>query len=156
MTQSEWNQRIIGMQDRLYRIATTILPQMCDREDAVQSAIEKAILKRSSLRDENALDKWMARILINESYAILRRRKRETLFDDLPERECEPDARPEIYELFTSLEEKYRLPMVLYYVEGYAVGEVSAILRLPQGTVKSRLHRGRQILRGMLELEEVR
>lgn len=156
MTQSEWNQRIIGMQDRLYRIATTILPQMCDREDAVQSAIEKAIRKRNSLRDEQALDKWMARILINESYAILRRRKRETLFDDPPERECEPDARPEVYELFTSLEEKYRLPMVLYYVEGCPVAEVSAILRLPQGTVKSRLHRGRQILRGLLELEEVR
>lgn len=154
MTQEEWITRIIGMQDRLYRISTTILPQLCDREDAVQSAIEKALRKRDSLRDEKALDKWMARILINESYAILRRRKRETLFDDPPERECEPDARPEVYELFTSLEDKYRIPMVLYYVEGYAVGEITGILRLPAGTVKSRLHRGRQILRGLIELKE--
>jgi len=154
MTQEEWIARIIGMQDRLYRISTTILPQMCDREDAVQSAIEKALRKWQSLRDEKALDKWMARILINECYTILRRRKRETLFDEPPERECEPDARPDVYELFTSLESKYRLPVVLYYVEGYAVGEIAGILRLPSGTVKSRLHRGRQILRGLIELEE--
>jgi len=154
MTQEEWIARIIGMQDRLYRISTTILPQMCDREDAVQSAIEKALRKWQSLRDEKAVDKWMTRILINECYTILRRRKRETLFDEPPERECEPDARPDVYELFTSLESKYRLPVVLYYVEGYAVGEIAGILRLPSGTVKSRLHRGRQILRGLIELEE--
>jgi len=154
MTQEEWIARIIGMQDRLYRISTTILPQMCDREDAVQSAIEKALRKWQSLRDEKAVDKWMTRILINECYTILRRRKRETLFDEPPERECEPDARPDVYELFTSLESKYRLPVVLYYVEGYAVGEIAGILRLPSGTIKSRLHRGRQILRGLIELEE--
>ena len=45
--------------------------------------------------------------------------------------------------------------MVLYYVEGYCVKEIGSILRLPQGTVKSRLHRGRLLLRDSLALEEV-
>lgn len=156
MTQAEFARRVVAMQDTLYRVSTTILPQLCDREDAVQSAVEKALRSRERLRDPNALSPWLTRILVNECYAILRRRKRETLMDDLPERETAPDARPDIYQLFTSLEEKYRLPMLLYYVEGYSVAETAQALRLPQGTVKSRLHRGRMLLRDSLLLEEVR
>ncbi|MBP3411092.1 MAG: sigma-70 family RNA polymerase sigma factor [Clostridia bacterium] len=156
MTQAEFTARVVAMQDTLFRVSTTILPQLCDREDAVQGAIEKAIRKRDRLRDDHALEKWLTRILINECYTILRRRKRETLYDDIPERETEPDALPDIYQLFTSLEDKYRLPMVLHYVEGYSVEEISGILRLPKGTVKSRLHRGRMLLRDAIDLEEVR
>ena len=92
--------------------------------------------------------------LINECYLILRSRKRETPMDDLPERET-ADALPDVCELFPSLEEKYRLPMVLYYVEGYSVAEAAHILHLPQNTLKSRLHRGRQTLRSSLALKEV-
>ena len=75
---------------------------------------------------------------------------------DVPERETAPDAQPGVYSLFTSLEEKYRLPMLLYYVEGYSVAETARALRLPQGTLKSRLHRGRLLLKDSLSLEEVR
>lgn len=155
MTQAEFTDRVVAMQDTLYRVSTTILPQLCDREDAVQGAIEKAIRKRDALRDERALEKWLIRILINECYTLIRRRKRETLFDDLPERETEPDALPELYALFTSLEDKYRLPLVLYYVEGYSVEETAKMLKLPKGTLKSRLHRGRILLRNAINLEEV-
>lgn len=155
MTQAEFARRVVAMQDVLYRVSTTLLPQLCDREDAVQSAIEKAFRKRHHLRNDKALEAWLTRILINECYLLLRRRKRELPTADLPEREAASDARPDVYQLFTSLEEKYRLPMVLYYVEGYSVEEVSVLLRLPKGTVKSRLHRGRGLLREALDLEEV-
>jgi RNA polymerase sigma-70 factor (ECF subfamily) len=144
------------MQDTLYRVSTTILPQLCDREDAVQEAIEVAWRKRSKLRDDRAMRAWVIRILINECYTQLRRRRRETPSETLPERETAPDARPDLYQLFTSLDEKYRLPMVLYYVEGYSVEETARMLKMPQGTLKSRLHRGRMLLRETLSLEEVR
>lgn len=156
MTQAEFAGRVVKMQDTLYRVSATILPQLCDREDAVQGAIEKALCKREHLRNDKALNKWLVRILINECYTMLRKRKRETLFDDLPEREVAADANPDIYQLFTSLDEKYRLPMVLYYVEGYTVDEAAEMLRMPKGTMKSRLYRGRQLLRDTLDLEEVR
>ncbi len=156
MTQAEFAGRVVAMQDTLYRVSATILPQLCDREDAVQGAIEKALAKRGSLRDDRALNKWLVRILINECYALLRKRKRETLFSDPPEWELAADANPNLYQLFTSLAEKYRLPMVLYYVEGYTVEEIAGMMKLPQGTLKSRLRRGRQLLRENLELEEVR
>ena len=156
MTQEEFTDRIVSMQDTLYRVATTILPQMCDREDAVQSAIEKAWEKQGRLRDDRALRAWIVRILTNECYALLRRRRREQPCDALPDRETEPDALPDLYRLFTSLREKYRLPMVLFYVEGYSVEETARMLRLPQGTLKSRLHRGRLLLKDHLDMEEER
>ena len=46
MTDAEFAARVIAMQDTLYRVSTTILPRLCDREDAVQSAIEKALRRR--------------------------------------------------------------------------------------------------------------
>lgn len=153
MTQEEFADRIVAMQDTLYRVATTILPQLCDREDAVQGAIEKAWRKQRSLRNDQAFHAWIVRILINECYTILRPRKREMLSDTLPERETAPDAMPDVYQMFTSLDEKYRLPMVLYYVEGYSVQEAAQMLKMPQGTLKSRLHRGRLLLKD--DLKEV-
>lgn len=156
MTQEEFANRIVAMQDTLYRVSTTILPQLCDREDAVQEAIAKAWQKQSKLRDDHNLRAWVIRILINECYTLLRRRKREVPSDTMPERETAPDALPDLYQLFTSLGEKYRLPMVLYYVEGYPVEETARMLGLPQGTLKSRLHRGRLLLKDTLDMEEVR
>jgi len=155
MTQEEFANRIVSMQDILYRVSTTILPQMCDREDAVQEAIAKAWQKQSKLRDDRSMHTWVIRILIHECYALLRYRKREVVSATLPERETEPDAHPLLYQLFTSLDEKYRLPMLLYYVEGYSTEETARMLSLPQGTLKSRLHRGRLLLKDALYTEEM-
>ena len=49
-------------------------------------------------------------------------------------------------EALDSLSEKYRLVMILYYVEGFKTGEISEILAMPESTVRSRLARGRQQL----------
>lgn len=156
MTQAEFAERIVAMQDTLYRVSATILPQLCDREDAVQEAIAKAWHKQSKLRDDQAMGAWVVRILINECYTLLRRRKREEPSAALPEWEAPPDALPNLYRLFTGLDERYRLPMVLHYVEGYSVKEAARMLRMPQGTLKSQLHRGRNLLKDALSMEEVR
>ncbi len=50
---------------------------------------------------------------------------------------------------------KIKIPIVLYYIEGYSVDEVKEILDIPQGTVKSRLSRGRRLLKTKLENTEV-
>lgn len=156
MTQEEFARHIVDMQDTLYRVATTILPRLHDREDAVQQAIEKAWRNQRALREDSAMKSWVVRILINECYALLRRSKREIPSETLPEREAAPDAKVDVYQLFTSLDKKHRLPMVLYYVEGYTIEEISRILLRPQGTIKSQLHRGRMMLRNNLSLEEAR
>lgn len=155
MTHEEFARRIVAMQGTLYRVSCAILPQLCDREDAVQSAIEKAWLKRAALRDENRLQAWVIRILINECYAIARSRRREIPVAAVPDAPAPTGANTDLYRFFSALPDKLRLPMVLFYLEGHEIKEIAAILHLPTGTVKSRLSRGREAMRRSKAFEEV-
>ena len=154
MTHDDFAARIISMQGTLYRVTCSILPGHADREDAVQSAIEKAWRKLPALREDSRLAAWMVRILINECYAILRRQKRETPVDAIPDSPAPADADPDLYRFFTKLPDTLRLTMVLHYVEGYEVKEIARMLRLPAGTVKSRLMRGREKLKDTEDVKE--
>ena len=147
MTQAEFARQVEQLQGTLYRIAATVLPQLCDREDAVQSAILNAWRRLPTLREDERFQPWLIRIMLNECYALLRRRKRETPTDTLPDMPAPETGDPDLYRFFVRLPEKLRMTMVLYYVEGYDVREVAQILRLPQGTIKSRLARGREQMR---------
>lgn len=155
MTKEEFEQRIISMQDTLYRMSATILYRPCDREDAIQECIFKSLKKRDSLKDDAAMQSWVIRILINECYSILRRARWERPAEQLPEPPPQPapDADPEVFRILFSLDTRLRLPMVLYYVEGYSVSEIAHILRIPSGTVKSRLARARARMKKELTKE---
>ena len=154
MTDAEFAARVIAMQDTLYRVSTTILPRLCDREDAVQSAIEKAWRKADSLREPNKLKPWLVRILVNECHEVLRRRKREIPTENLPEESAPPpQEQRELRELVMSLPENERLPIVLHYLEGFSTQEIASALRCPKGTVLSRMSRGRRQLKRFLTEE---
>ncbi len=155
MTKDEFEARIIAMQDTLFRVSATILRQSCDREDAIQECIYRALKKRETLRDDRYMQSWVIRILINECYSIHRRAKWERPSEKLPEPPPlpGPDADSEAFHVLFSLEEKMRLPVVLHYVEGYSVEEVARIMRIPVGTVKSRLARAREKMKKELEKE---
>lgn len=144
MTNEEFAARVVAMQGTLYRVSCSILRQECDREDAVQSAIERAWRSQRALRDDAKMEGWLTRILINECYTILRRGKRELPVEAVPDSPAPPTADPDLYRFFTGLPEKLRLPMVLHYVEGMDLKEVAQVMRLPLGTVKTRLKRGRE------------
>ena len=152
MTQEEFTGRVIAMTDVLYRVAWSQLPQAADREDAVQETIRRAWEKRERLRDERYMQTWVIRILLNVCDTMRRRNARMLPAEAVPARQHPPADTPLLDALFT-LEEKFRLPLQLRYVEGYSVEEVAHILRLPAGTVKSRLSRGRDKLRAMLKEE---
>ena len=149
MTKEEFEARIIAMQDTLYRVSATLLRQNCDREDAIQECIYRALRKRETLRDDRFMQSWVIRILINECYSIHRRARWERPTDALPEPPPMPgpDADPDVLSALYSLDGKMRLPMVLYYVEDCPVEEIARILRIPVGTVKSRLARAREKLK---------
>ena len=155
MTNEDFSARIISMQGTLYRVTCTLLRSHADREDAVQSAIEKAWRKRHLLRDDSRLQPWVVRILTNECYAILRQQKRVTPVESIPDSLAPAGADPDLYRFFTELPDTLRLTMVLHYVEGYDVKDVARIQRIPENTVKSRLMRGREKLKENESIKEV-
>lgn len=155
MTIEELTGGVVAAQGMLYRVSASVLRQPCDQEDAVQSAIEKAWGKLGTLRDADKLEGWIVRILLNECYTIKKKRKRETHVEAFAETPAPMNADPDLYRFFTGLPEKLRVPMTLFYVEGYALREVEQILRLPVGTVKTRLSRGREKMKQDHAFEEV-
>jgi len=150
VTCEEFSRRIVAMMQTLYRVSYTQLSQSCDRDEAVQECLYKAWKKRHQLRDERHMQTWVIRILINECHNIHRKRKRELPLDELPERVASAGADVELHDALFSLDETLRLPILLHYIEGFSIKEVAQILRWPQGTVKSRLMRGRQKLKKTL------
>ena len=152
MTSEEYARRAEAMGPRLYRVAQGILWRRADCADAVQEAVFRGWLKRSSLREERYFETWLIRILINECRTVLRRRRREPL--PLMEAPAEADSLCEDIQLriaLGQLPEKYRLPLILHYVEGYPLADIAAMLGIPEKLVKSRLHQARKALAGRLE-----
>lgn len=150
MTSDEFSKRIVAMMQTLYRVSYSQLSQSCDRDEAVQECLYKAWGKRRQLKDEHYMQTWVIRILINECHNIHRKRSRELPLDELPEQVAPADADYELHDALLNLDEKLRLPILLHYIEGFTVSEIADILRWPQGTVKSRMNRGRAELKKSL------
>lgn len=152
MTSDEFARTILGMEGTLYRVCCTHLSCSADREDAVQETLRRAWEKRARLRDERYLRTWVIRILLNVCRDMQRNARRVTPMDELPETPA-PTRDTRLTDALGAMEEKLRTPIVLHYLEGFSVEEIAAILHLPQGTVKSRMNRGRSRLRELLSEE---
>ncbi len=147
MNSADFSRQVLDMESMLYRVAYGLLLNQTDCGDAVQEALLRAWEKRHTLRDEALFRTWLTRILINECYSMLRGRKRSVLLDAAPEPTAPADADSGLHDAIARLERKLRLPVVLHYMEGYSVAEVASMLRLPTGTVKTRLSKARTLLK---------
>lgn len=144
MLKADFIARVRPLERRLYRVARTILRSDADCEDAVQEALLRAWSKLGSLREEQYFETWLTRILINECRMLIRRRP-PTL--EIPESLPAPESNvSSLLDALHALPEKYRIPIELHCIEGCSVRKVARTLRLPEGTVKWRLSRGRALL----------
>lgn len=157
---------------RLYRIARSVLRNSSDAEDAVQEAYVSAFTHLASYRGDSSLAAWLSRIVMNEALGRLRQKRPTVDLDTLessPPREAEiiqfprsnPNDDPErtmaqrqILELVEkatdALPEVYRLVFVSRVIEGMSVEETAELLDIKPETVKTRLHRARQFVRDQL------
>jgi len=134
----------------MYRLAKSILLNEHDAEDAVGSAICKAYVSRNTIRDLNCFKSWILKIVSNESYSILRKKKKIIYMEQVIEQNQTQDDYESPYEVWDAvqkLDEKYRAIIVLYYYDDFSIKNISEILNIPQNTVKVRLFRARQKLK---------
>lgn len=145
---------------KLYKTGMSILKNDDDTCDALQETLISAYKNLSSLKEENYFTTWIIRIMINKCYDIIKKNKKITYINQ--KIEIEDTGYYERYEIESSLEkhlnkldEDLRTIVVLYYYDELKVGEISDILNIPEGTVKSRLARAREKLYSNLKEEEV-
>jgi RNA polymerase sigma-70 factor, ECF subfamily len=157
---------------RLYRIARGILRNDSEAEDAVQEAYVHAFTHLKGFRGESTLATWLSRITMNEALGRLRKERPAADFEsfethrheaqiipfpfsvaaDDPERTM---AQREILQLVEraadNLPEIFRAVFVMRVIEGMSTEETAALLDLQPETVKTRLHRARQMMRDQLD-----
>ena len=144
----------------MYRVAKTLLRNDADCADAIQEAIVKAFSGLHTLRRDSYAKTWLIRIVINECYAILRREKRLISLEDasaegisLQQKVIEEGDYSDLYEAMSRLSEETRLTVTLYYMEGYRIKEIAALMKTTESAVKNRLMRARARLKEELETE---
>ncbi len=135
-----------------YRVAYSLVGNRPDAEDAVQQALLSAWTHRHQAR-AGAEKAWMMRIVINECYSILRRRKKAIPVADVPQGASAPMEPTPLQEAVRALPENLRTPLLLKYMEGMSEKEVASALRIPVSSVKSRLFRARKKLQAQLSEE---
>lgn len=152
MNKNQFTAQVLEAEKSLYHIAKSILRNDEDCADAIQNAVLHAYEKLHTLRNERYFKTWLTRILINECNHIIRSRKELIPYEDyFDAREQEPqEDYSEVFEAVMELESTYRIPLVLFYVEGFSIREICRILKLSQSTVKTRLYRSRKLLKEKL------
>ena len=136
----------------MYHIAKSLLYNDADCADAIQEAIVKAFVKLHTLKDESYAKTWLIRIVMNECYAIMRKEKKIISLQDyqMNEQETESKDYSDLYEAIFRLPEQIKLCVTLYYMEGYSVKEVAALLDTTESAVKNRLAKARGKLKEAL------
>lgn len=153
MEEKEFAARIWEARQTLFRVCRAQLASPHDREDAVQETLERAWRKRKQLRSDAYLLTWLIRILLNVCHDMQRSGKRIVPVEQIELSGEERNQDGALRDALGALEERYRLPVMLHYIEGYPVRQVAQMLRLPEGTVKTRMKRGRQKLEAILNEE---
>lgn len=158
MDKEQLGKLILASQDSMYHVAKTLLYNDADCADAISEAIVKAFSNLHTLREDRFAKTWLMRILMNECYAIMRRKKKTVFLEDYLQEEELPKKEDysELYRAIMQLPAQMRICVTLYYLEGYRVKEIAALLQVTESTVKNRLMRARRRLKSSLELEEGR
>lgn len=133
----------------MYKVARGILNQDADVADAIQDTILKCFEKIHTLKKPEYFKTWMIRILINECNQILRHYQKVRLPGEFQETASEEMslAEFEFKEMLNLVDEKYRVILILYYVQGFQISEIAELLDLNENTVKTRLSRAREQIR---------
>ena len=160
---------------RIYRLAFRQLRNREDAEEVTQDVLHKVYRKAGSFRGDAAFSSWLYRITFNAAMSRLRTRRaradvpespsgsagdesraggaesRVADWSDMPdERLLRSQLRRRVFSAILTLPAIYRAPVLLRDIRGMSTEEASAMLRVKNQTLKSRLHRGRLILRQRL------
>lgn len=134
----------------MFRVAKSIVNVQEDAEDIVGEAIIKAYTKIYTLKRNEIFKSWLLKIVINESYQFIRKNSKVTFLEegDLNNHTYEDTYKDqELLNAINKLEENQRIVTILFYYEDMSLNDISKLIDIPVGTVKSRLSRAKEKLR---------
>jgi RNA polymerase sigma-70 factor (ECF subfamily) len=131
-----------------------------DALDVVQEAVYKAYIAIGQLKNPEFFMTWLTRILINCANEVLRvKKKMLTLFeekkiktnDKMVDKATQTEQNIDLREAINQLDENYQTAIILYYFHDLSIQQISEQMEIPEGTVKTHLHRARKLLKKYIE-----
>jgi RNA polymerase sigma-70 factor (ECF subfamily) len=135
-------------EQRLYTLTARVLGSREDAADAVQEALLRAWLALPKFRGDARFSTWLYRIAVNAAHDVMAKRREGPVEEppdpaDPRDRFAEHELSGELQRSLEGLDESYRVAVVLYDVLGCSYAEIAEMTGVPEGTVKSRIFRGR-------------
>lgn len=138
--------------DTIFRIAYSYLRSQADADDVTQDVLIQLYKTETAFESDDHLKHWLIRVTVNRCKNIFRSpwRKVENIADYENSLTFEAPEHRELFDAVMALDKRYRLPVLLYYYEGYSQKEIAGLLSLPEETVRTRLFRARGKLKATL------
>ena len=133
--------------DMLYRLCLVALGSRADAEDAVQDTLLRYLQKAPVFESREHEKAWLIRVAANRCRDFRRfwLRHPQTGLEEVAGRCAAPEDRA-VLEALMTLPEKFRVVLLLHYVEGYSTGQIAAMIGRTPSAVKMRLQKGRKLL----------
>lgn len=148
---------ILENMQTLYRVAFSILRTEDEINDAISNTTVIVFEKIHTLKNEEYFKTWLTRILINECYKIYNQNKKIIYLENYDQEKLtynDTYVDDDIKNIIKKLDKDLKQIVILYYFEDFSVKEISKIVKIPEGTVKSRLSRARKELEKAMLAEE--
>ena len=151
LTQDEFTRLAKKYQDMIYRLALSYLRSPHDAEDTAQEVLIKLYTAKKEFESDDHVRFWLVRVTSNECKKALRHRCITPSLDECAELIAEDDFEArDVLEAVMSLDGSLREVLILYYYEGFKISEIARIVKIPQGTVGTRLKRAKEKLKELL------
>jgi RNA polymerase sigma factor (sigma-70 family) len=164
VNEADYEQSVSSFYEGLYRFAFSLAGNMDDAYELTQETFARLLAKGGQLRDRSRVKPW----LFTTMYRLyLGWKRHEARFPHLEIASVEhelPPVTPETIDKLDSesvirslleLEERYRVPLALYYFENHSYAEISEMLDVPVGTIMSRLSRAKELIRKSLGAKSI-
>ena len=152
MTDEQFTPLAERYMDTVFRVAYSYLRCRDDADDVTQDVLIQLYRQDKAFESDAHVKNWLIRVTVNRCKNVLRApwHKAEHIADYENSLTFEAPACRELFDAVMSLDRRYRLPVLLYYYEGYRQREIAALLGVPEETVRTRLSRARDKLKHIL------
>ena len=151
--QAAFHELVDQFSQQLFRVAYSMVGNAADAEDVVQETFTAAFAGIGKFRGESTLRTWLMQILVRQCARVRRSRGRKMAIGiekaEQPTHDPAPasESRMDVIEMLQKLSPEHREVIVLRELQGMGYEEMAAALKIPRGTVESRLHRAREELK---------
>ena len=153
MTDEQFTPLAERYMDTVFRVAYSYLRCRDDADDVTQDVLIQLYKQEKAFESDAHVKNWLIRVTVNRCKNVLRApwHKAEDIADYENTLVFEQPQYRELFEAVVAhLPEKLRVPIHLYYAEGYSTEEIAGLLDIPEETVRTRLARAREKLKHIL------